>query len=133
MEKAKKTVMIVDDDDDFLEELNEILKMSGYEVAAVKDPSKAIVVAKYVKPFVVLLDLKMPAQNGFQIAKELRLIPELRSVPIMAMTGYIKERPDSLLDLCGFSGWLEKPFYPLDLIAYIESVLNSNEVCCDAG
>jgi len=118
-----KKVMIVDNDKDFLSELEETLSASGYEMVAVDDPQVASLMADRIKVDVILLDLKMPGKNGFELAFELGHIPGLQHVPIIAMTGFYKEDYDALFASCGIKKCLKKPFRPLDVIAVIETVL----------
>ncbi len=120
-----RKVMIVDDDKEFLEELNETLGLSGYDVVSVNDSVAAIDTAFRIKPDVILLDLKMPQKSGFQLADELRHLSELSRVPIIVMTGFFKDEYASLLNICGVRKCLKKPFNPLDVIAQIEEALQS--------
>ena len=121
MENGK--IMIVDDDKEFLEELGETLVLSGYDTIAVNDSLLAVDTAVRENPDVVVLDLKMPGKNGFQLADELRHIPQLMQVPIIAMTGNFKEAYSPLIKMCDIRKCLKKPFNPLDIIAEIESLL----------
>lgn len=118
-----RKIMVVDDDKEFLEELREILALSGYELLAVDDATKVLGLARAEKPEVILLDLKMPQKSGFQVADELRHFSELSHIPIIAMSAYLKDDYTALLNLCGIKRYLKKPFYPLDVIAQIEEVL----------
>jgi DNA-binding response OmpR family regulator len=116
-------VMIVDDNKEFLEELEEILAFSGYDMVAAQDPCSVVPIAIKEKPRVILLDLKMPGKSGFQLAHELSNSLELQKIPIIAMTGFFKDGYQSLMDMCGIKKCLKKPFNPLDVIAEIESAL----------
>jgi CheY-like chemotaxis protein len=116
-----KRIMIVDDNKEFLEELKETLELSGYEVVAVEEPEVVLDMANKLNPDLILLDLKMPNKSGFQIADELRRLPELSHTPIIAMTGFFKDDCGALLNICGINKCLKKPFSPLDVIAQIES------------
>lgn len=121
-----KRVLIVDDDKDFLDELNETLALSGYEMTAVNDSLEALDTAARVKPDVILIDLKMPKKSGFQLADELRHLSGLGRIPIIAMTAFYKDEYTPLMRICGIKRWLKKPFNPLDVIAEIEEALNLN-------
>lgn len=120
---SNNKVMIVDDDREFLEELGETLAQSGYDMIAARDPHSVLAIASEKKPRVILLDLKMPGKNGFQLAYELRNSPELQQIPIIVMTGFFKDGYQPLMDICGIKRCLKKPFNPLDVIAQIEAVL----------
>ena len=123
----KRVVMIVDDDKEFLEELRETLELSGYELAAVNDPSEVLEAVKTVKPAVILLDLKMPKKSGFEIADELRRLAEYGNIPIIAMSAFYKDEYAMLIRMCGIKRCLTKPFNPLDVIAEIEKALGKSD------
>jgi len=122
-----KKIMVIDDDKEFLEELGEMLKLSGYDLVAANDADVAIAVAKETNPVVILLDLKMPKKSGFQLASELKYFSELEKVPIIAMSAFYKDDYKPLLNMCGIKRCLTKPFRPLDVIAEIEEALAEYE------
>lgn len=121
---AHKKVMILDDDKEFLEELQETLSLSGYDPIAINDTDGFMAAVERVKPDVILLDLKMPKKTGFQIAFELKEYAQNARVPVIAMSAFVKEGYVSLMELCGIKKCLRKPFNPLDIIAEIEKQLS---------
>jgi len=125
---AGRKVMIIDDDADFLEELKETLDQTGYKVIKVNDPSAALTVAGSVRPEVILMDIKMPGINGFQLAHAIKHFWELHQIPIIAMTGYLKDNHDDLMAICGIKKCLKKPFMPLDMISEIEKACHDNDI-----
>lgn len=117
-------IMVVDDDEEFLEELRETLNLSGYRVIIVNDSTTALDTACTMKPDVILLDLKMDKKSGFKIADELKRVPETAHIPTIAMSGfYVQKYHNLLLKICGIKRFLKKPFNPLDVIAKIEAAL----------
>jgi len=116
-------VMIIDDNKEFLKELERTLVFSGYNTIAAHDPYSALAIASKEKPQAILLDLKMPGMSGFQLAHELKSYPELQQIPIIAMTEFFKDGYKILMDMCGIKRCLKKPFNPLDVITEIEAVL----------
>ncbi|MDD5449774.1 MAG: response regulator [Candidatus Omnitrophica bacterium] len=120
----KKRIMLVDDNKEFLEELNETLTLGGYETAIFSDGQTALKSVYEVKPDLILLDLKMEGKNGFQVADELSRSPETKDIPIIAMTAfYTKDEHRPLMHTCGIRAHVIKPFNPLDIIAKIEGIL----------
>lgn len=115
--------MIVDDNKKFLEELEEILAFSGCDMIATQDPYSVLTIASRERPQAILLDLKMPGKNGFQLAYELKNSPELQHIPIIAMTRFFKNGYKILMDMCNIKQCLRKPFKPLDVIIGVKSVL----------
>ena len=116
-------VLIVDDDKDFLDELEEMLTASGYDVITSNDAAKASEVAAWAKLDIILLDLKMPGKSGFQVADEIRRFQETRSVPIIAISAYASAEYGLLMKMCNINRCVTKPFQPLDLISEIENTL----------
>jgi len=120
---TNKKVMIVDDDAEFLEELEEMLNMSSYDLIAVNDPTKVLDAAKDTRPDIILLDLKMPGKSGFEVANDLRYHTNLANIPVIAMTAYFKDTYIPLMDMCNIKKYIKKPFFPLDVINVIEDVI----------
>jgi CheY-like chemotaxis protein len=123
----KKKILIVDDDKEFLEELREMLAVTGYEVTSVGDSIAAVKAARVVKPDLILLDLRMKAMSGFEVADRLKGFPETSVIPVIAMTGFYTLKEHAwLMNFCGIKRCIRKPFNPLDVIAEIENVLKDN-------
>lgn len=120
---AQKKVMIIDDDKELLEELKDTLELSGYDVVALDDSTRTSEVASEARPDVILLDLKMPKKSGFQVADELKRAQELLHVPIIVISGFVKDDYLPLMNLCGIQKYVKKPFTPQDIIDQIEGVL----------
>ncbi len=122
----KKKILIVDDDKEFLEELREMLAVTGYEVASVGDSVAAVKAARVVKPDIILLDLRMKAMSGFEVADRLKGFAETSVIPVIAMTGFYTLKEHAwLMNFCGIKRCIRKPFNPLDVIAEIENVLKN--------
>jgi CheY-like chemotaxis protein len=119
--EIRKKVMIIDDDKEFLEELEEMLASSGYQAVAVNDSSKALSEVLKVKPDIILLDMKMKGLNGFQVAKQIKSDPKVSKIPVIAMSAYFGN--GGSLSICDDNIRLNKPFNPLDVIARIEGFI----------
>jgi len=124
---VKTVIMLVDDDALFLEELSEILRSGDYETVEVRDPRKAVEMAQRVRPDLILLDLKMPGQSGFEVAFDLKDEPALAFIPIIAMSGLPDQKHSVYLELSQVRKFLAKPFNPLDLIWAVEDALNQEQ------
>src|SRR5476651_109785 len=124
--RNKSLIMIVDDNVELLEELENLLKLGGYDVIAISDGSKVFDIASQNKPDLILLDLKMSPKSGFQIADEARNSVLLKGTPVIAMTGFFTEKQHFLMmKLCGIRTSILKPFRPLNLITKIEFALGN--------
>ncbi|MDD5772668.1 MAG: response regulator [bacterium] len=119
----EKKIMIIDDDRELLDKLSESLVLSGYDVTAINDTKLVIEMIDKIKPAVILLDIKMPGKDGFCVASEIKNISKYDNIPIIGMTGGFYGDDDTwLMNFCGIQKCFRKPFYPLDLINYIETM-----------
>ncbi len=125
----KRTVMIIDDDEDLLFELEELLGRSDYSVVAVADGDRALEIAREVVPDIVLLDLKLGGKSGFRVASEFSRCAETAHIPIIAMSGYYSKADyDSLEDRSKPKTFIEKPVKPPDFIATIEKIISYEDL-----
>jgi CheY-like chemotaxis protein len=118
-----KKIMIVDDDRDFTAELKEMLLLSDYDVIAINDSSMAVDEAIQTRPDIILLDIMMPEENGFQVAVKLKCFSPFKKIPLIAMTAYTKDKLLKQASAYGFDDCMRKPFSDIDLISKIEEYL----------
>ena len=120
----RNKILILDDDEIFLEELQETLVLSGYNAVAVASGEEALNAIRVMHPDVILLDLRMDGLNGFDVAKELHNYPKTSRIPVIAISGtFVKEDELALVHMYGMKHFLKKPFNPLDVIIEIEKAL----------
>ena len=123
---SKPLIMVVDDNVELLEELENLLRLGGYDIIALSDGTQVFDAALRNKPDLILLDLKMSPKTGFQIADEIRNSLHLKNTPVIAMTGFFTEKQHFLMmKLCGIKTSILKPFRPLNLITKIEFALGN--------
>jgi DNA-binding response OmpR family regulator len=79
-------ILIVDDDKDLLRGLNFQLRAHGYETVIATDGYSAISVAQKEKPDLIILDIGLPAGDGFIVMERLRNHPSLALIPIIILT-----------------------------------------------
>jgi PAS domain S-box-containing protein len=104
-----RRVLVVDDARDSADTLARILRMLGHEVRAVYDGPEAVAAAREFRPETVLLDLSLPAMDGFEVARRLRAEPGLDGLRLVALTGYGGEADRARTRDAGFDAHLTKP------------------------
>jgi CheY-like chemotaxis protein len=122
-----KTVLLVDDDNTILLGTGVRLKGMGYSVYTAKDAVSAISAARKCEPDVVVLDISLPAGDGFLVAERLQNLVGSAATPIIFMTASdspaLRERAMKL----GAVGFLKKPFDATSLADTIESALSPGD------
>lgn len=81
-------VLVVDDHDDSRELLASLLELRGYTVQMAADGPEALATAATFLPTVAVLDIGLPGADGYEVARLLRLMPELGALRIVALSGY---------------------------------------------
>src|SRR5262245_5716267 len=113
-------ILVVDDDAEMRQLVSDYLGEFGLRVTSVPDgPAMRRLLAESVVDL-VLLDLKLPAEDGMTIARELRA---RSSIPIIMLTG-MQDDVDRIMGLeLGADDYLTKPFNPRELLARIRTIL----------
>jgi len=115
-----QSALVVDDVSDVTEMLSVLLTHAGYEVVS-DSSARAALEAVHKQHFdVIISDIGMPEMNGYQLAREIRQLPDYATVPMVAVTGYsmFDDKQRSLS--AGFNAHLTKPIDPKVLLELIE-------------
>jgi len=116
-------VLLVDNHADNREMYAEYLQIRGFRVIPCSDSQASIEVARWSKPDIILLELRMTGMNGIQVLRELRKEPALAQVPVVALTASVMTRERAAADAAGFTELLPKPFFPEDLATAIVRII----------
>ncbi len=120
----QKTVVVVDDDKKFLEEIGEALSQEGYCVFTFSEGNAAIEAIPKIGPDLVLLDLKLDDVSGFHVADKLKGYLDDEQIPVIAMTGYYTKKEYVLIaKICGIKRCFTKPFDTELLLKEISRVI----------
>jgi signal transduction histidine kinase/DNA-binding response OmpR family regulator len=120
-----RTILVVDDNIDAAQMVVDTLQMLGHEATAAYDGPSALGMVTRVKPDVALLDIGLPVMDGYELARRLRDMPELRGVRLIALTGYGQDSDRARSLAAGFDDHLVKPLR-LELLEEILERSNNN-------
>jgi two-component system, cell cycle response regulator DivK len=120
---VKKRILVVEDTDDNLRILRDLLTASGFELIEATDGAEGVVLAQRERPDLVLMDIQLPVIDGYEATRQIRAIPELADVPIIAVTSYALSGDDAKAFAAGCDGYVAKPFSPRQLLAKIREFL----------
>ena len=118
---GKKKILVVDDNNDAAETLAEALLGLGYEVAVAHDGPSALAEAQRFKPNLCLLDIGLPAMDGYELARRLRHASGLPGdLRLVALTGYGQDSDRQRSQAAGFNEHVVKPV-SLDVLTKVLS------------
>jgi two-component system phosphate regulon response regulator OmpR len=123
MENNKKHILIVDDDDRIRDLLKDFLTANNYIVSTAENADQAKNKLKYLKFDIIILDVMMPGQNGYDLTLEIK--KDIK-IPIILLTAKdeVENRIKGLET--GADDYLGKPFEPKELLLRIKNIINKD-------
>lgn len=118
----RKRVLVVDDDMPLRGMLSAALRQHGFQVLLAGDGGEAHRVVAINRPDIILLDLMMPGENGWDFLQRLKETGHLGQIPIIVISAHLRIEPQAVLQM-GVSAMLPKPFNLDDLMSLIEHLL----------
>ena len=121
MENNKNHILIVDDDDRIRNLLKDYLSENNYIVSTAINAENAKEKLQYLKFDIIILDVMMPGQNGYELTKEIK---KQIKIPIILLTakGEVENRIKGLE--LGADDYIGKPFEPKELLLRIKNIIN---------
>lgn len=114
-----RTILLIEDNEQNRYLATFLLERNGFSVVSAVDGPDGIAKAQQILPDLILLDIQLPAMDGYAVAQALRGIASLRETPIVAVTSYamVGDREKSLA--AGCNGYIEKPIDPETFVSEI--------------
>ncbi|MDC0472611.1 response regulator transcription factor [Pelagibacteraceae bacterium] len=125
MEKNRFHILVVDDDDRIRDLTKQYLTDNKFIVSSAIDSKEAKIKLEQFKFDLIILDVMMPGQNGFDLTKEIK---EKINVPVILLTakGEVESRIEGLE--LGADDYLGKPFEPKELLLRIKNIISKNKI-----
>ena len=123
MDESKGTILVVDDTPANLQLLESILQEKGYAVRAAISGQMALKAVRHQPPDIILLDINMPAMNGYEVCRELKSDPLLAEIPVIFVSAAVDTADKLKAFEEGGVDYVTKPFQPLEVLARVETHL----------
>lgn len=123
----KGFALVVDDAPDIAFMLVMILRHAGYEVLMANTAADAFDAARRDQFDLVISDIGMPGMDGYALAEALRALPDYKTVPMIAVTGFAEYDDASRALAAGFNAHMKKPIDPLSLIELVQDLKDTTD------
>jgi DNA-binding response OmpR family regulator len=120
---GNKKILIVDDDPDVLHSMYVRLKANNYDTSFAADAISCMAEARKNEPDLVILDLGLPAGDGFLVMERFKAVPPLASIPIIVVSGRDHRANHKRAIEAGAKAFLQKPVNNAELLAIIRQTL----------
>lgn len=126
------TILVVDDDPDFVEVIRTILMTEGYEVTTASNGEKAIAAIRKEQPDLVLLDIMMAyVLDGINVVRQVRMDPAYKDLPILVISSLTGVQTTEMYPSdqgVDIDGWISKPVQPKELLERVQTLLERDRV-----
>jgi DNA-binding response OmpR family regulator len=119
----KPIILVVDDEPGVLENLTDLLRLSGYEVIGATNGVEAILVLEELPPDLIIADIMMPRMSGYQLYLRIRQNPDWMWIPFIFLSAKGEAEDIRFGKELGTDDYLTKPIEPDDLLAAIRGRL----------
>ena len=120
---TKKKVLVIEDTADNRRIIRLLLERVGYEYVEAVDGAAGIEAARRERPDLILMDIQLPVVDGYEATRRLKADPELKSIPIIAVTSYALSGDEAKTRAAGCDGYVAKPFSPKELLRVVQQFI----------
>jgi two-component system cell cycle response regulator DivK len=104
-----KTVLIVEDNELNMKLFHDLLEAHGYQTVGTRNGIEALDLARKHRPDLILMDIQLPEVSGLEVTKWLKDDPELKSIPVVAVTAFAMKGDEERIREGGCEAYLSKP------------------------
>src|ERR1700685_3110491 len=115
----QKSVLIVEDNELNMKLFNDLLEAHGYRTVQTRSGVEAVELARTHRPDLILMDIQLPEVSGLEVTKWIKDDPELRSIPVVAVTAFAMKGDEERIREGGCEAYLSKP---ISVGKFIETV-----------
>lgn len=112
---ANKTVLIIDDEEFFIEPIKRYFEGQGISIITAEDGLSGLNLAKSESPDAIILDLMLPVINGYQVCRLMKYDNQFRNIPVIIVSAKDTEHDRQLCEESGADLYITKPVNPVDI------------------
>ena len=124
--KNNPTILLIEDTREVVMMLVDYLEMTGFKIVTAQDGVEGLEKAKLTHPDLILMDIQMPRMNGFETTQTLRMDPEFKNTPIIALTALAMPNDRQRCLEAGMDEYISKPVNLQALVKLIQNILLKN-------
>lgn len=123
----EKTILVIEDNEMNMKLMRAVLRVGKYRMLEARDAETGLRLAREDHPHLILMDIQLPGMDGLSATKIIKADPELKSIPIFALTGFAMESDKAKATDIGLAGYIVKPFSVKSLLETLETYFNGQQ------
>ena len=122
------TIMIIDDTPENLKLLDQMLRKEGYHVRTFLRGEAALEAAEHNPPDIILLDIRMPGIDGFEVCRRLKASQSLRDIPVLVISALLDRESKEMAFAAGAVDYVTNPFQMEEIQARVRTHLRLRQM-----
>ena len=118
-----KCILVVEDQEDNRRILRDLLGNAGFDLIEAESGEDALAAVMTRRPDLTLMDIQLPQKDGYEATRRIKSNPDMKTVPVIAVTSYALAGDDAKALAAGCSCYVSKPFSPRALLAKVREYL----------
>lgn len=123
-----KIILVVEDNALNMKLIRSLLQLGKLEVLEAADAETGIQVAKKMKPDLILMDIQLPGMDGLNATQIIRKDPDLKDIPVVALTSYAMHGDEQKAKSAGCTGYIAKPIDTRSFLQTLGKYLESDQL-----
>lgn len=119
----RKTILVIEDNELNMKLVRSLLKIGNYEMLEALDAETGIKLTRKRRPDLILMDIQLPGMDGLRATRIIKEDPDLKNIPIVAVTSYAMQGDDVKASEAGCAGYITKPINTKEFLKSIEQYL----------
>ena len=123
----EKTILVIEDNEMNMKLMRAVLRAGNYRMLEAADAETALSLAQEHHPDLILMDIQLPGMDGLSATKIIKTDPNLREIPIFALTGFAMESDKAKAMDIGLAGYIVKPFSVKVLLETLDNYFTGHQ------
>ena len=118
-----KRILVVEDQPDSRQIIRDMLASTDCEITEAEDGEHALAAVAKQRPDLILMGIQLPSMDGYEVTRQIKADPGLRSIPIIALTSHALNGEEQTARAAGCDDYVPEPYSPRQLLAKVYQYL----------
>ena len=119
-----RDILVIEDNELNMKLMRGVFRIGDYQIIEAYDAETGIRLAREHQPFLILMDIQLPGMDGLKATQILKADPELKDIPVVALTGFAMQGDEEKAKDAGCDGYITKPINVQEVLEIIDSLCN---------
>jgi CheY-like chemotaxis protein len=119
-----RNILVIEDNELNMKLMRGVFRMGNYQIIEAYDAEIGIRLAREHQPFLILMDIQLPGMDGLKATQIIKADPELKDIPVVALTGFAMQGDEEKAIDSGCDGYITKPIDVQEVLKIINSFCN---------